>query len=151
MGKAETASSRAMPSSNGWHDRLAEWSVYAVALLISAVFLWILGDLARGGIEHLSWSFLLDPPQNAGRGGGIGSILVSTILVLLIALVVALPLGWAAAVMLAEYVASGSRFGYTVRNSLQILAAVPSIVLACLAMLFSAFISVSGFPFYPEG
>jgi phosphate transport system permease protein len=115
---------------------MAQWSIYAAAFLVSAVFLWILSDLARGGIEHLSWSFLMDSPQNAGRGGGISSILVSTILVLLIALVVALPLGWAAAVMLAEYVPAGSRFGNTVRYSLQILAAVPSIVFGLFGNIF---------------
>ena len=151
MGKVETASARDVRASNGRHDRLAEWSVYAVALLIAAAFLWILGDLARGGIEHLSWSFLLDPPQNAGRGGGIGSILVSTILVLLIALVVALPLGWAAAVMLAEYVSSGSRFGYTVRNSLKILAAVPSIVFGLFGNAFFSIYLGLGFSILSGG
>ena len=150
MGNAETASARGTPG-NAWQDRLAEWSVYVAALLISAVFLWMLSDLALGGIEHLSWSFLLDPPQNAGRGGGIGSILVSTVLVLLIALVVALPLGWAAAVMLSEYVSSDSRFGHTVRHSLQVLAAVPSIVFGLFGNAFFSIYLGLGFSILSGG
>jgi phosphate transport system permease protein len=151
MAKVEIASARAVPSSNDRQDRIAQWSIYAAVFLVSAVFLWILSDLVRGGIEHLSWSFLMDSPQNAGRGGGISSILVSTILVLLIALVAALPLGWAAAVMLAEYVPARGRFGYTVRYSLQILAAVPSIVFGLFGNIFFSIYLGLGFSILSGG
>ena len=73
MGQAETAWATAVPLGNDWRDRMAGWTVYAVVFLVSGVFLWILSDLVRGGIEHLSWSFIMDPPQDAGRGGGIES------------------------------------------------------------------------------
>jgi phosphate transport system permease protein len=151
MGQAETAWATAVPLGNDRRDRMAGWTVYAVAFLVSGVFLWILSDLVRGGIGHLSWSFLMDPPQNAGRGGGIGSILVSTILVLLTALVVALPLGWAAAVMLVEYLSARSRFGYTVRYSLQILAAVPSIVFGLFGNIFFSIYLGLGFSILAGG
>ncbi|WON75168.1 phosphate ABC transporter permease PstA [Nitrosospira sp. Is2] len=151
MGQAETAWATAVPRGNDRRDRMAGWTVYAVAFLVSGVFLWILSDLVRGGIEHLSWSFIMDPPQNAGRGGGINSILVSTTLVLLTALVVALPLGWAAAVMLAEYLSARSRFGYTVRYSLQILAAVPSIVFGLFGNIFFSIYLGLGFSILSGG
>jgi phosphate transport system permease protein len=151
MEKVEIASARVVPSSNDRHDRMARWIVYAAAFLVSTVFLWILSDLVRGGIEYLSWNFLLDPPQYAGRGGGISPILVSTTLVLLIALVVALPLSWATAVMLAEYVSPRNRFGYTVRYSLQILAAVPSIVFGLFGNIFFSIYLGLGFSILSGG
>ena len=141
-----------MPSSNGWHDRLAEWSVYAVALLISAVFLWILGDIARGGMTHLSLEFLSrfaagGRPCRRHRFDPCFHHRLS----LLIALIVALPLGWTTAGYLAEYVASGSRFGDTVRYSLQILAAVPSIVFGLFGnAFFSIYLGHRVFHPYPE-
>ncbi|MFZ1712786.1 MAG: phosphate ABC transporter, permease protein PstA, partial [Nitrosomonas sp.] len=64
----------------------AQFLIYAAVSLISVVFIWILADLARGGIAHLSWEFLMEPPRDAGRAGGIASILVSTLLILLVAL-----------------------------------------------------------------
>jgi phosphate transport system permease protein len=150
MEKVEIASAR-VRCSNDLQDRMAQWSIYAAAFMVSGIFLWILSDLVRGGIEHLSWSFLTDPPQNAGRSGGIGSILVSTILVLVIALVVALPLGWAAAVMLAEYVPARCRFSQTVRYSLQILAAVPSIVFGLFGNIFFSIYLGLGFSILSGG
>ncbi|MDN5751921.1 MAG: phosphate ABC transporter, permease protein PstA, partial [Nitrosospira sp.] len=109
-------------------DRLAELTVYFAAFLVCAAFVWIVGDLVRGGMAHLSWNFLVESPRDAGRAGGIGSILVSTALILLVALTVALPLGWTTAALLAEYVPADDGFGYAVRYSLQVLAGVPSIV-----------------------
>jgi phosphate transport system permease protein len=120
-------------------DRVAKLTVYFAAFLVCAAFVWIVGDLVRGGMAHLSWDFLVDSPRDAGRAGGIGSILVSTALVLVVALMAALPLGWAAAALLAEYVPADGGFGYAVRYSLQVLAGVPSIV---FGLFGNAFFSV---------
>jgi phosphate transport system permease protein len=124
---------------HAWRDRLAKLTVYCAAFLVCAAFVWIVGDLVRGGMAHLSWDFLVDSPRDAGRAGGIGSILVSTALVLVVALMAALPLGWAAAALLAEYVPADGGFGYAVRYSLQVLAGVPSIV---FGLFGNAFFSV---------
>ena len=151
MAKVEIGTARAVPTSGDRQDRMARWIVYTAAFLVSAAFLWLLSDLVRGGIEHLSWGFLMDPPQNAGRAGGISSILVSTALVLLIALVMALPLGWATAIMLAEYVSPRGRYGYAVRSSLQILAAVPSIVFGLFGNIFFSIYLGLGFSILSGG
>ena len=99
--------------------------IYSAIVCVSGVFLWILFDLIRGGSALLSWQFLTDVPRDAGRAGGISSILASTLLVLLIALLAALPISWATAVMLTEFVPAESPFGRWVRYSLQVLACVP--------------------------
>jgi phosphate transport system permease protein len=124
-------------------DRMAEFIVYLVAFLVCAAFIWIASDLVRGGMAHLSWDFLVDAPRNAGRAGGIGSILVSTSLVLLVALMVALPLGWTTAALLAEYMPASSSFGHAVRYSLQVLTSVPSIVFGLFGnALFSIYLGM---------
>ena len=116
-------------------DRLFTYSIWGAALLVFAVFMWVLGDLAWQGVPHLSWSFIFSEPQNAGRAGGIAPILISTLLIILVALAAAIPLGLGAAVWLAEYASSG-KFGRLVRLSLDVLAGVPSIVFGLFGNAF---------------
>lgn len=132
-------------------NRLAELIVYFAAFLVCAAFAWIIGDLVRGGMTYLSWDFLVDSPRDAGRGGGIGSILVSTALVLAVALMAALPLGWATAALLAEYVPADAGFGCTARYSLQVLAGVPSIVFGLFGNAFFSIYLGMGFSILSGG
>ena len=126
----------AMTWQQSFRDRLVQCVIYFAVLFVCAVFSWILFDIIRGGIAHISWEFLTESPRDAGRAGGIGSILVSTLLILLVALVAALPLAWTTAILLAEYVPVTSKFGVTVRYSLQVLAGVPSIVFGLFGSAF---------------
>ena len=125
--------------------------VYLAALLVSAIFIWILSDLVRWGIAHLSWEFLTESPRDAGRAGGIASILVSTILILLVALVTAIPLAWATAVLLAEFIPITSLFGKVVRFSLYVLAGVPSIVFGLFGNAFFSIYLGLGFSILSGG
>ncbi|WP_107668326.1 phosphate ABC transporter permease PstA [Cyanothece sp. BG0011] len=112
--------------------------VWAIALLITGAFGWILGDILWHGIGQLSWEFLTTEPRNAGREGGIAPILVSTALILGVCLVVALPLGVGTAMFLAEFTQTENRFGRLVGRSLDILAGVPSIVFGLFGNAFFA-------------
>ncbi len=103
-------------------------TVWLAAAVVTAVFLWILGDLLHHGAGRLSLSFLVEAPRSAGRAGGIGPILVATAWILAVSLAAALPLGVGTAVLLAELSATESRFARGVRHSLDVLAGVPSIV-----------------------
>ena len=132
-------------------DRLVQCVIYLAVLFVCAVFSWILFDLVRGGIAHISWDFLTESPLDAGRTGGIGSILVSTLLILLVALVAALPLAWTTAILLAEYVPVSSKFGVTVRYSLQVLAGVPSIVFGLFGNAFFSIYLGLGFSILSGG
>ena len=139
---------------NSWllyRDHLAQWLIYLAVLTVSAVFIWILSNLIRGGISHISWSFLTESPRDAGRSGGIGPILISTFWILLVALTAALPLAWTAAILLAEFVSSSSRFGIIVRFSLQVLAGVPSIVFGLFGNAFFSIYLGMGFSILSGG
>ncbi|MEA5507350.1 phosphate ABC transporter permease PstA [Halotia wernerae UHCC 0503] len=110
--------------------------VWAIALFVTAVFCWILGDIVWHGVGQLSWVFLTTVPQNAGREGGIAPILVSTCLILGVCMAVSLPIGVGTAVFLAEFTRTESLFGRLVRRSLDILAGVPSIVFGLFGNAF---------------
>ncbi|WP_392475966.1 phosphate ABC transporter permease PstA [Nostoc sp. C110] len=110
--------------------------LWAIALFVSAVFCWILGDIVWHGVGQISWEFLTTEPRNAGREGGIAPILISTCLILGVCMAVSLPLGVGTAVLLAEFTATESVFGRLVRRSLDVLAGVPSIVFGLFGNAF---------------
>lgn len=108
--------------------------------MISTVFIWMLSlsifiglilliyQMIGPGLSTINWNFFFDEPSRAGRAGGINSILISTLLILLICLSVALPLGLATALFLNEMVSQKMGLQRQVRRSLDVLAGVPSIV-----------------------
>lgn len=110
--------------------------VWAIAALVTAVFLWILSDIIWHGAGQLSWEFLTAAPENAGRSGGIGPILVSTLLILFVCMAVSVPIGIGTAVLLAEFTSEEHFFGRLVRRSLDVLAGVPSIVFGLFGNAF---------------
>lgn len=115
---------------------LATVLVWLMAALVCGVFGWLLADIIINGLSGLSWSFLFESPKNAGRSGGIGPVIVSTALILSVAMVMAAPLGLAAAVLLSEFTRHNSVFGRFVRRSLDVLAGVPSIVFGLFGNAF---------------
>lgn len=124
---------------------------WAIALGVTAVFCWILGDILWHGVGQLSWEFITTAPQNAGREGGIAPILVSTILILIVCLAVSLPLGVGTAIFLAEFTTTDSLFGRLVGRSLDILAGVPSIVFGLFGNAFFSLTLGLGFSILSGG
>jgi phosphate transport system permease protein len=76
----------------------------------------------------LSWDFLVSEPLKSGRAGGIGSILFSNVLILLVCMLVSMPISLGAAIYLSEFSPKQNYFGRIVRLSLDVLSATPSIV-----------------------
>lgn len=117
-------------------DWLPTLLVWGAVILVTAVFLWIVSDIVRHGIGQLSWEFFTADPSNAGRAGGIGPILVSTLLILGVCMAVAVPLGIGTALLLAEFTSLENSFGRLVRRSLDVLAGTPSIVFGLFGLAF---------------
>lgn len=125
--------------------------VWVVAIIVSGVFFWILGSIVWNGIGQISWTFLTSSPTNAGRGGGIGPVLVSTVLILAVCISVSLPFGLGTAVLLSEFTSSESFFGRFVRRSLDVLAGIPSIVFGLFGNVLFAKVLGLGFSILSGG
>ncbi|MEM9927822.1 MAG: phosphate ABC transporter permease PstA [Cyanobacteria bacterium P01_D01_bin.50] len=123
-----------------YKDILLSLLVWSAAICVTAVFIWLLMDLVWHGTGKLSWEFLTTEPQDAGREGGIASILVSTMLLLSVCLGVAVPLGLGTAIFLAEFTVVDNWFGRLVRRNLDMLASVPAIV---FGLFGNAFFSIT--------
>lgn len=125
--------------SRSYRNRVLQAMVWVSAAVVAGSFLWLVGDLLWHGAAGLDWSFLTAAPRNAGRSGGIAPILVSTLLILAVAIAAAAPLGFATAILLSEFSRAGSRFARWTSLSLDVLAGVPSIV---FGLFGNAFFSV---------
>lgn len=119
-------------------DRLHGRWMGLLAVLTLSVPVLLIGELLVDGLPALTADFLLSAPADAGRGGGIGSVLVSTLWVLAVCLGVVLPLGLGCALFLVEHVRAGSRLERSLQLVLDILGGVPSIVFGLFGNRFFA-------------
>ncbi|MFI5370582.1 MAG: phosphate ABC transporter permease PstA [Candidatus Eisenbacteria bacterium] len=105
--------------------RVAAWLV----LLPLGMILWHLIDKGR---HALTWGFFVHMPKPVGEpGGGMANAIVGTFVLLGIAAAIAVPVGVAAGVYLAEY--GRGRFAMVVRYVADVLSGVPSIVIGVAA------------------
>lgn len=112
----------------GLREHLVGGVLWLLAAVVACVFAWILWDLLRQGAGGLSWRFLSTGASRSGREGGVLPMLVSTLAILVVCLVVSIPLGTGTAILLAEFTRGRGWFATLVGRSLDVLAAVPSIV-----------------------
>jgi phosphate transport system permease protein len=142
---------RAVASRPDWADRLATAVAWTVAAAITLLFVAIIGDLLRHGAGSLSWAFVVDPPRDAGRAGGIAPIIVATLAILGVCLSASLPLGLATAILLAEFARGAGWLGRVVHASLDVLSAVPSIVFGLFGNAFFSLYLGLGFSILSGG
>ncbi|HWK03087.1 MAG TPA: phosphate ABC transporter permease PstA [Puia sp.] len=104
--------------------------VLAFACVVPLLF--ILFFIIQAGITKINWHFLVNIPKPVGEtGGGIANALVGSIIIIVVASVIAVPIGILAGVYLAEN--RKSRLAYWCRLSVDILQGVPSIVIGIVA------------------
>lgn len=119
--------------------------IWALAFTISCIPFVILFDLSSNGLAHLSLEFLFSNPTDSGRSGGIASLIISTLWILLVCLAVVLPLGLSSALFLSEVVDEHSKLGRALGYTLDILSGIPSIVYGLFGYTFFAEILGLGF------
>jgi len=132
-------------------EQLTAMMLWASAVLVTGLFVWIVGDFVYHGLGQISWSFLVTAPRDAGRAGGIGPVIVSTLLIVLMCMIVAVPIGLGTAIFLAEFTPKESQFGRLVRHSLDVLAGVPSIVFGLFGNAFFCKVLGLGFSILSGG
>ncbi|HET9950387.1 MAG TPA: phosphate ABC transporter permease PstA [Candidatus Eisenbacteria bacterium] len=105
---------------------------YLAAALVVAPLLFILGHLLGKGLAGLNWEFFTHMPKPVGElGGGVANAIVGTLLIVGMAALLAVPIGVAAGVYLAEY--GRGRFAALVRYTTDVLSGIPSIVVGVAA------------------
>lgn len=106
------------------------------ALLIVGMLAVILFDVVRGGLGHVTWQFLSEPPSDGMMGGGIFPALYGTAALTLLMTLAVMPVGVLTAVYLHEYAPPDSRLARWVRIAIANLAGVPSIVFGLFGVGF---------------
>jgi len=94
--------------------------------LAVALLLIILSYIAVRGITSINYEFLTDTPKPVGEGGGIGNAIVGSLIMILLASAVGMPIGIAAGVYLAEF--GDNWFGKFIRFITDTLTGIPSII-----------------------
>ncbi len=104
----------------------------AAALGMMAILALILGQVFLEGGRYLNLDFFTQRPQPLGQeGGGMANAIVGSLIVLAIAAVLALPVGFFTGIYLSEY--ASDRFAGFVRFVVETMAGVPSIVVGIFA------------------
>ncbi len=99
---------------------------------------------ARESGWNLKLRYLLEEPRLSGRAGGISTIILNTLSMLLLTIGIAGPVGVAAAIYLVEYARQGPLVRL-LRLGTETLAGIPSIILGLFGML--VFVDFLGFGF----
>jgi phosphate transport system permease protein len=124
-----------------WGERIMEGLLFVAAALAIAIVLGIVYVVLSESTKFFShvsviefltsttWTPLFDNPQY-----GIAPLLSGTFMATLVALAVAVPLGLLVAIYLSEF--AGNRTRETIKPTLELLAAVPTVVYGYFALLF---------------
>jgi phosphate transport system permease protein len=111
-----------------WKSRIFQGIIILFAFLITVPLFAIIYYVVKTGVTKINWNFLSNIPQPVGElGGGIANALVGSLLIVLIATVIAVPLGVLCGIYLSEN--SKSRISYWSRLAVDILQGTPSIVI----------------------
>lgn len=108
--------------------------VWAAAVLTAAVLIYLVGFIVVKGIGHITpelFSFTYTSDNVS-----LMPAFVNTLIVTLLALLIAVPLGIFAAIFLVEYAKKGSRAVVLIRLTAETLQGIPSIIYGLFGMLF---------------
>lgn len=107
----------------------------AATLLTLVVLAFIVVFVMKKGLPEVSWELLSSSPRDMGREGGILPMIIGTIVLPLVAIAVALPLGVGTAVYLSEYTRE-TKLTAVIRFGTDCLAGVPSIIFGLFGFIF---------------
>jgi phosphate transport system permease protein len=116
-------------------QRVAVALLGGATALILVVVAFIIGFVLEKGLPQLSLGFLFSKPRDMGKEGGIFPAIVGTLLLSLMAIVIALPLGVGTAVYLSEYTRE-TRLTKAIRFGTDCLAGIPSIIFGLFGYIF---------------
>lgn len=104
-------------------------------LAVAAILVLVVSYILVRGLPVVNLRFLLGSPEKMGREGGILPSIVGTVVLTLLSVLIAAPLGVGTAVFLTEYTREGL-FPRLVRFGTESLSGIPSIIFGLFGFLF---------------
>lgn len=121
------------------HPRYTQRGAVAIlggaTLLTLVILIFIIVFILEKGLPVLNWNFLTSNPEDMGKSGGIFPTLIGTIILPLIAIIIATPLGVFTSVYLSEYTKE-TRATRIIRFGTDCLAGIPSIIFGLFGYIF---------------
>lgn len=114
-------------------DKLSRGILTGFTIFTIAVLLWLIASLLVRGLPHINVTFLSSFPSRFPARAGVKPAIVGTIWIGLMSMLIAIPVGVAAAVYLNEFAPRG-RITSILRASISNLAGVPSVVFGLLGL-----------------
>jgi phosphate transport system permease protein len=111
-------------------------------LLTLLILIFIIVFILKKGLPVISFSFLTSKPEDMGRSGGIFPTLIGSVLLPLLAILIATPLGVFTSVYLSEFTRE-TRATKIIRFGTDCLAGIPSIIFGLFGYIF--FVITLGF------
>ncbi|HWQ77343.1 MAG TPA: phosphate ABC transporter permease PstA [Anaerovoracaceae bacterium] len=106
-----------------------------LAAITLATLLIIIGYILINGLSHINLEFLTAEPRKMGKEGGIFSVIIGTLMVTGVSILIATPIGIAAAIYFTEYSKEGKGV-FIIRFFTEILAGIPSIIFGLFGFAF---------------
>jgi phosphate transport system permease protein len=123
-------------------QRIVRVLLWAMTVLTVAVLVFIVFFILRKGLPAVSLDFLTKNPVDMGKGGGIFSTVIGTIVLTALAILIATPLGVGTAIYLTEYTWENA-VTRVIRFGAECLAGIPSIIFGLFG--FILFVTKLGF------
>jgi phosphate transport system permease protein len=109
--------------------------IWMAAIVTVAVLVLIIGVILVRGLPYVNLEFLTGAPEDLGRAGGILPTILGTIVLGLVSVIIATPLGVGSAIYLTEYTRE-TRLTRIIRFGTESLAGVPSIIFGLFGFIF---------------
>jgi len=123
-------------------QRIAKTLLWAMTVLTVAVLVFIIFFILRKGLPAINIDFLTKNPVDMGKGGGIFSTVIGTVVLTALAILIATPLGVGTAIYLTEYTWENT-LTRVIRFGAECLAGIPSIIFGLFG--FILFVTKLGF------
>jgi phosphate transport system permease protein len=144
---------REIESSWSMLDRVGLGAAWAAGISLCVVAALIVGYMAYKGVQYINLEMITTAPEAAmdqSSNGGFLDPILGTLLLTVIGIVIAIPVGVAVAVWLTEY-GRPSGLARAVESGVEIVAGTPSIVLAIFGLLIFQQTFMGIFSFTAEG
>lgn len=119
-------------------------SIIWIASIVTVGFLaWILLYIIKNGAGELTWEFIFTTSKG-GEDGGIFSMIISTLYIIVLSIIISTPIGICSAIYLVEYAKKGKLLR-VIRFTTECLSGIPSIIFGLFG--FILFVDILGFSF----